>query len=258
MIELTVVPRGQVTKFYRMIPSSTKWCSILFVTFIQLVWANVEKTIFVAPERTLLPDDAAIDNLLLDVLTPAASSKRVFLNATFPDPDHPHGLETWALLEGLHSGQRYELRVCWLATQPTSFWLDTFEVTETFEKPELITSLSTYAYRRHEALSAIEIDKLRATRHKADSETSLLFLRIQAAADYFSTNKTLMEVVPLVHADLILDPYLLNIFPQSLLPTAGFIIVIAISAWFLSGWVERQLLTYIKLGTKNDATKKPQ
>lgn len=69
----------------------------------------------------------------------------------------------------------------------------------------------------------------------------MLFLQIFAAADYFSLNRTLMETVPPVLVDVILDPYMLNIFPRSLLPTALYIVILAVGAWFLSGYTWRYL-----------------
>lgn len=87
----------------------------LFI-YLMLVAANVEKTTFIAPEVLTVPQDAAIDNLLLQSLNPDNFSVKTYLNASFPTPEQPKGLETWALLEGLIPGRRYELRVCWLAT----------------------------------------------------------------------------------------------------------------------------------------------
>lgn len=90
----------------------------------------------------------------------------------------------------------------------------------------------------------MEIEHLQSSRFKlktASTDSSMLLLRVHAAADYFSLNETLMKHVPPVHIDLILDPYLLNIFPQSLLSTAGYIVVIAVVAWFLSAWIYQQL-----------------
>lgn len=37
-----------------------------------------------------------------------------------------------------------------------------------------------------------------------------------------------------VDVDIILDPYLANALPVSLLPTAAYIIVLAVVAWFIS------------------------
>ena len=62
-------------------------------------------------------------------------------------------------------------------------------------------------------------------------------MRVHAAADYFSTNETLMRDVPPVAVDLILDPFLFNVFPQSLVPTAGWIIAVAVLAVVLGRWI---------------------
>lgn len=80
------------------------------------VSANVEKAIFVAPTALTIPRDASIDNLLLISLNPNHLSARTYLNASFPDTENTKGTESWILLEGLNPGQRYEVRICWLAT----------------------------------------------------------------------------------------------------------------------------------------------
>jgi hypothetical protein len=131
--------------------------------------------------------------------------------------------------------------------QPTAFDIYTHTLEETFEKPELITSLSTYAYARQAELSDFHVQQLAARRmydqsDSTASQKSILFLQIFAAADYFSLNKTLMSDVPRVLVDVILDPYLLNIFPKSLIPTAAYLIVLAIGSWFLSGLIWRLLI----------------
>lgn len=64
--------------------------------------------------------------------------------------------------------------------------------------------------------------------------SSSLFLRLIAAADYFTLNETLMQSPEPVHADLILDPFLGNVFPKSLVPVGIYISVIAVMAWFIS------------------------
>lgn len=35
----------------------------------------------------------------------------------------------------------------------------------------------------------------------------------------------------------VLDPYVLNIFPRSLLPTAGYLITLGVLSWFLSSYI---------------------
>ena len=46
-----------------------------------------------------------------------------------------------------------------------------------------------------------------------------------------------MENVPPVMADIILDAYLLNVFPRSLVSTAGWGVVVAGMAVFIGRWV---------------------
>ena len=137
--------------------------------------------------------------------------------------------------------------------------LDTFTLKEVFDNPELIGSLSAYAFAREAEIDDLERQKLvarRAVQTKGSSITearvSLLFLRILAAADYYTLDKSLMENVPPVLVDIILDPYLLNIFPRSLLPTAGYILVVAVLSWFLSGYIWRFILRIIASSDDNE------
>lgn len=46
-----------------------------------------------------------------------------------------------------------------------------------------------------------------------------------------------MQHVPPVAVDLILDPFLFNIFPRSLIPTAGWILIVAVLAIVLGRWI---------------------
>lgn len=69
----------------------------------------------------------------------------------------------------------------------------------------------------------------------APTYESALFLRILAAADYYSLDAALMEHVPPVLVDVILDPFLGNVFPRSLVPTAIWILLVAVIAVFV-GW----------------------
>jgi len=128
--------------------------------------------------------------------------------------------------------------------QPTSFWPYTHTLNRTFATPDLLTSLSAYAYARHAQLSPEDSQRLLLRKTKArtsEIDSTLLFLQVFAAADYFSLNQTLMEIVPPVAVDVILDPYLFNILPQSLVPTGLYLLVIATGAWFLSGWISKLL-----------------
>lgn len=46
-----------------------------------------------------------------------------------------------------------------------------------------------------------------------------------------------MRTVPPVHADIILDPYLFNVLPESLIQTAGYLVVVAVVGWYISSYV---------------------
>ncbi|KAI4592347.1 hypothetical protein KJ359_011287 [Pestalotiopsis sp. 9143b] len=66
---------------------------------------------------------------------------------------------------------------------------------------------------------------------------------------------TLMAEVPPVLVDIILDPYIFNVLPRSLVPTVGYIVIIAVFSWFLasriSTWI-RGLATSQQSPTKKD------
>lgn len=108
---------------------------LLFLTGVSLVTANVEKTIFLGPEPVNIPQHSpSLSDLHIDVLTPGADdndnnnnwSLRSHVQAIFPTDDLPRGKETWLLLDHLTEGQRYEVRVCWLATVRLFFILLSF------------------------------------------------------------------------------------------------------------------------------------
>jgi hypothetical protein len=119
-----------------------------------------------------------------------------------------------------------------------------------FETPELITSLAQYSQSRQANPNEAEdqIPRISKTSSKAsyDDVSSVLFLHIQAAADYYTMNRTLMENVSPVFVDVILDPYILNVLPRSLVPTVGYIIILAIGSWFLSKYVNRWVEILVK------------
>ena len=147
--------------------------------------------------------------------------------------------------------------------QPTSFNLALFTLDEVFNTPSIITSLAVYSESRQDYTSVINTPR-------ADP-VSILFLRVEAAADYFTTNKTLMQNVPPVNVDisksrsctfvslkanawlLVLDPYVFDVFPRSLAPTAAYLVSIAVLAWYLSGWIWQKLHQIAQEISGNDA-----
>ena len=196
---------------------SLAWCIIPAL-------GNVEKTIFLAPEAIHIPQQHPhIGDLKLEVLTPWNSTLRRQLPAAFPKPGLDKGKEAWFLLDGLTPQQRYEVRICWAATvgqhashlrilllphflsaewrvqQPTAFILDTHSLPAAFDTSELNTSLAVYSESRQTSDSPERDPRLHSSR---PGSSAILFLRVVAAADYYTTNETLMQNVPLVNVDI--------------------------------------------------------
>lgn len=115
-----------------------------------------------------------------------------------------------------------------------------------WETPELIQSLADYASSRQEPAVYDQAQQPVVHRPSPDDikerKASILLLRVQAAADYFTDNRALMENPPPVLVDLILDPYLYNVVPQSLLPTIGYLILLGIVTWFVGQWFASYLI----------------
>jgi hypothetical protein len=128
--------------------------------------------------------------------------------------------------------------------QPTDFWLDTFTVSELFASPDLKHSIVDYNNTHSQVRKDLDLPDLRSSPIDTRTSQSLLFLRIQAAASYFTTNQTLMREPLPVDVDIILDPFILNILPRSLGPTAIYITTVSLFAWFLSGYIYRWLVPF--------------
>jgi hypothetical protein len=258
-----------------------KYLPLLFVC-LRVCLANVEKTIFLGPKTVNVPHQhPTIEDLHLDVLTPDTWSLRTQLLADFPNEKAPNGKTSWFLLDKLTPSQRYEVRICWPATvsfisrpltiaipwhlkaneqpqQPTSFTLDTYPLPTVWDTPELITSLAEYAYSRQPASDAEEQPASSRRPATGETESSVLFLRIVAKADYFSTNATLMSDVPPVDADIILDPFVANVLPRSLVPTVGYIVVVAVVSFFVAKVVLGYLQAIVRDGGAEGKVKKTQ
>ncbi|KAK4132953.1 hypothetical protein BT67DRAFT_443327 [Trichocladium antarcticum] len=224
----------------------TRILSMLLVFFSPAL-ANVEKTIFLGPEPISAPlTRPALADLRLSSLTPANGTLRTQLAAQFPTAAHPLGPATWLILDQLTPNQRYEVRVCWPATQPTAFQVDTFALSAVHASPDLLASLHSYAKTHHAGAAS-------AAPRSTDGEASILLLRILAAADYFTADAALMRTVPPVDVDIILDPFLFNVLPRSLAGTVGYIVPVAVVAYLLAGkiasWIEGLI---VASGTRHD------
>jgi hypothetical protein len=73
------------------------------------------------------------------------------------------------------------------------------------------------------------------------AQESTLFLRIQSAADFYTLNETLLSNPPVVEVDIVLDPYVFNILPYSLLPIGIYLSFVAVASLFLSRAIARWL-----------------
>ncbi|KAF2223211.1 hypothetical protein BDZ85DRAFT_218838 [Elsinoe ampelina] len=210
-----------------------------FLIFVPYVFANTEKIIFLGPESIDLPQDGpSIEDLGLVSLSPQTTTYRGALPVVFANGTYPKGLQSWYVLHDLTPGARYEVRVCWAATQPTAWDMDVFTLKETMETPELIQSLAMSAEERTTSRGPQDVDQ---TKINIQSPQSLLFLRLSGAADYFTLKKDLMTNPKPVKIDIILDPYTFNVFPRSLISTAGYIVVVAVAGFFVSNFVWSRL-----------------
>ncbi|KAI9823708.1 MAG: hypothetical protein M1819_001152 [Sarea resinae] len=249
--------------------------AFVLVLMVGIAYANVEKIIFLGPEK--LSPERDLSWPPLKRLSPSNSTLRTLLERAFPtkgdlwlalDPlsalkfplEAPTlGKDSWFLLDELQEGQRYEVRVCWAATQPSSFHLHKYTYSEVFEDLGHLASLLKFEYPdmpskgdeglRTQSEGSSERDTADAsstTTPSTEAAHSVLYLKIIAGADYFTTNETLMREVPPVLVDIILDPYLFNVFPKSLVPTAVYIVVLAVIGFFLSGVIWDKLYSVSK------------
>ena len=177
-----------------LVSSTSKLLLVLLFHCTVLCGANTEKTIFLGPDYVNIPSlSPSFVDLNLHQLSPIKPSLRLELPRSFPNSSHSRGLQSWYVLNDLTPGQRYEVRICWLATEPTEFWLETYEINKVFETPSLIASLSSFAESQTPS---------QQTSDPFAGEKSSLFLQIHAAADYFTLNRTLMKEPPPVLADI--------------------------------------------------------
>lgn len=190
--------------------------------------ANVEKIIFTSPPPSKLPiTNPVLTSLNVHALSHNELSIRTELGRTpVAESSIPHGQSTWLLLTNLTENQRYELRVCWSALEPTRFDMGIYTPEAVLESPKLLNSITTYSVSRQN----INIEKQAINLIDGSS----LLLEVQVAADYYTDNKLLMLNPPSVLVDLILDPLLLNVLPQSLVPTVGYLVLLGIVTWFVA------------------------
>lgn len=116
--------------------------------------------------------------------------------------------------------------------------MDVYEVDTVWDTPELIQSLAEYARSRPANSEGVQDPSLEGQQER---KSSVLLLQVRAFADYFTDNAALMKDPPPVLVDLILDPYLYNAVPRSLLPTIGYLVLVGLVAWFVARSVASKL-----------------
>ncbi|KAI1167249.1 hypothetical protein F5B18DRAFT_481207 [Nemania serpens] len=199
-------------------------------------WGNTEKTVFLGPSPVGIESTyPTLGHLRLASLNPDEFTIRTHLRSEFPSNELRHGEPSWFLLHHLAEGQRYEARVCWAATQPTVFRLEAHELETVFRTPQLASELSSFASTRQANMKNIVAISSRTS--EPGVEDSVLLLRITAAADFYTPNQTLMRNVPPTFVDIILDPFILNILPRSLLYTVTYIIAVTVVSCLASRWI---------------------
>lgn len=207
---------------------SALYTLLLWHITLRSTFANVEKVVFLAPINTdLAHHNLLLEDIALDVISPSDPALHTHLPASFPSPDNPLGTASWFLLDGLQQHKRYELRICWAATvsnlmidlylcsksltlsnglaintlqQPTSFSIHSFSAVELLERPEVAKQITLYSQSRQTIVDRPIIPSA-PTPSKGREPTSL-FLRVDAAANYHTTNQTLMQAVAPVKVDL--------------------------------------------------------
>lgn len=112
-----------------------------------------------------------------------------------------------------------------------------------WDTPELIQSLANYAYSQQPAPGDELTSKPqeRSSQGHTERTASLLLLQVKASADYYTDHEALMKDPPPVLVDLILDPYIYNVVPQSLISTAGFIVAVSLVALFVAKYIASKL-----------------
>lgn len=78
--------------------------------------------------------------------------------------------------------------------------MDTFEVPTVFDNPALLQDLGTYAEERQNILAENEFEDFGEL--PTTSNRSVLFLRVQSAANFYTTDQALMQHPPPVYVDI--------------------------------------------------------
>lgn len=213
---------------------------LAFNLWMFLTTANVEKTIFVTREST--KPVASLEHFMthIEYLSPAQPVLKRTIDVSFPRQESSGTRAQWLLLDGLEAKRRYEVRICWSATQPTSFALKTLEPIEIRNSTAFLSSLEDYS----NSFDFHRVSKL------SDLSSPHLFLQISAWADYYSSSTKLMLEPAPVDVEIILDPFAFNLLPRTLISPSIYIVGVCLLAWLISGALWRLILQHVAVKEK--------
>ncbi|KAG0132160.1 hypothetical protein HOY82DRAFT_558244 [Tuber indicum] len=216
---------------------------IFLALFSTAALGNIEKEIFVAPSNSkdlLFNGTNSAQSTMLEALHPGllrlspshscegtCHELRVTLDTSFIGSGERH----WVVLDHLEQGRRYEVRICWAATSPMDPTLNIYTAPQLLDKPSLLANVTAYATRQLSFSPANELSGPSA------APRSVLYLDIRAKAGYYTHEKRRMETPDPVEVEITVDPFVLNVLPESLLPIAVMVILTTLSAFWTSGRV---------------------
>ena len=112
------VARNTCRTIHRWIMRYDRLFALLGCTF-PAAFANVEKTIFIAPsgsDVTYISERRALAALNIETLSPGSNTLRRAISRTGTSRESSVVTSTWYSLTDLNPAQRYEVRICWAAT----------------------------------------------------------------------------------------------------------------------------------------------
>jgi len=77
------------------------------------------------------------------------------------------------------------------------------------------------------------------------------YLRILSSASYYTMDEKRMRHPDSVPVELVLDPYILNLLPQSLLHIAGVVVSVVFIAW----WASIKIYKWLSIGNQINVKK---
>lgn len=112
-----------------------------------------------------------------------------------------------------------------------------------FQTPDLLASLSAYSEQVQKFHTASQKPKVRRETAGGATErnASVLFLHIRTIADYHTDDKDLMKYPRPVLVDLILDPFVFNLVPRSLIPTVLILVAGTCFIYFTARYIGRSI-----------------